>query len=337
MSSPFSSAPSDPSQPAFAESRDAIARWLRRSGIQQVDGPDRGGIAGKLDAQGRRSFLYGEITGYWLRWASIYAPEHQPMAAAVDFLHRQWSSDEPAATRVGAADDWRNGAVFSFDLAMMLRGLADAVAVVGESSCARASAGIVAWLDRMIDGHGMLLSHVALGAAPLPTRWSTLPGPFQAKTAAAILAARRHWLSPALERAAQTTLARWRDRPLEQMDLHPRFYAIEGHALAGGQIDPVSVLADRTAAGWFPERAATHGSRPRGDIQAQALRLLCLAGAPQAIREDVATSLLRHMQADGSVRCHLDEAMGNVWCAMFAHQALDWLNLPPQAIAARLI
>jgi hypothetical protein len=309
---------------AIVEGRDAVAAWLKTAQIQQVDGPGRGGIAGTLDASGRAAFLYGEITGYWLRWASIYAPDPQSMSSAVEFLQVQWSGPDPALTRLGAGADWRNSAVFSFDLAMILRGLADAAPIAGHDRCAQTATRIVPWLARMIDAQGILQSHLALNGAELPARWSTRPGPFLAKTSAAILRA-GDWLEPALERAARKTLARWRDRAMEHEDLHPRFYAMEGRAANGDAIDAALVLATRHAEGWFPECAGIPGGRARGDIQAQALRLLCLTDATDTMRDAVAGALLRHVQADGSVRCYLDEPDANVWCALFAHQALDWL------------
>jgi hypothetical protein len=306
------------------ECRDAIAAWLTSASIQQTNGAGRGGIVGKFNENGRAMFLYGEITGYWLRWASIYAPDPARMGAAVEFLQDQWSGSDPAPTRFGAGTDWRNGALFSFDLAMLLRGLADATPVAGHDRCARTAARIVPWLDRMVDAQGLLLSHRALNAAELPARWSTRPGPSQAKTAAAILQA-DEWLTPQLRSAARQTLAYWRERATEHRDLHPRFYAWEGHACAGGAIDVATVLAECDDAGMFPEQAGVPGSPSRGDIQAQGLRLLCLGAAPDRARDAVATALLQHVQTDGSVRCHLDEPGGNVWCALFAHQALDWL------------
>lgn len=303
---------------------DAIASWLTSAGIQQAHGVGRGGIAGKFDANGRIVFLYGEITGYWLSWASLYAPDPARMGAAVEFLQHQWSGPDPAPTRYGAGSDWRNGALFSFDLAMILRGLADAAPVAGQDRCARTAARIVPWLDRMINAQGLLQSHHALNEAELPARWSTRPGPSQAKTAAAILQA-DVWLTPQLRSAARQTLAYWRERAIEHRDLHPRFYAWEGHACAGGAIDIATVLAECNDAGMFPEQAGIPDSPSRGDIQAQGLRLLCLGAAPDQARDAVAAALIQHVQTDGSVRCHLDEPGGNVWCALFAHQALDWL------------
>ena len=314
----------DRAAPPIDECRDAIAAWLTSANIQQTCGAGRGGIAGKFDANGKPLFLYGEITGYWLRWASLYAPDPQRMGAAVQFLHDQWSGPDPAPTRFGAVADWRNSALFSFDLAMMLRGLADATPVAGHDRCARTAARIVPWLDRMIDAQGLLQSHRTLNTAELPSRWSTLSGPSQAKTAAAILQA-DEWLTPQLRSAARQTLAHWCNRATEHRDLHPRFYAWEGQACAGAAIDIASVLADCDDAGMFPEQAGIPGSPSRGDIQAQGLRLLCLGAAPDQTREAVAAGLIQHVQADGSVCCHLDEPGANVWCALFAHQALDWL------------
>ena len=60
--------------PPPATLRDRVAHWLKSAAIQRTQGAGFGGIAGHLDAAGRPGFIYGEITGYWLRWASPMHP-----------------------------------------------------------------------------------------------------------------------------------------------------------------------------------------------------------------------------------------------------------------------
>ena len=43
-----------------------IATWLLSSGIQFQTGPESGAVAGWLEANGKPSFAYPEITGYYL-------------------------------------------------------------------------------------------------------------------------------------------------------------------------------------------------------------------------------------------------------------------------------
>ncbi|MGH7111739.1 MAG: hypothetical protein ACREFK_15080, partial [Stellaceae bacterium] len=72
-----------------------IEEWLLSPAIQVQSGPHTGAIAGWLESDGRPSFAYGEITGYWLSWISGLAGERPQLAsrvrAAVDFLARAWS------------------------------------------------------------------------------------------------------------------------------------------------------------------------------------------------------------------------------------------------------
>jgi hypothetical protein len=306
--------------------RDRVAHWLKAAPIQHTQGAGHGGIAGHLDAAGRPGFIYGEVIGYWLRWASLYAPNPALMTAAVGYIARQWSGTSPAPTRAGASEDWRNGAVFSFDLAMILRGVADAAPVVGEVCCAKVAARLVPWLERMIGPDGTLLSHLALGTAELPDRWSTRCGPYQAKTASAILQVPDHWLSSALAASARRTLATWKGKSAAHRELHARFYAIEGMMNGADSFEPAGILASMRGEGRFPEEIGNPNSELRADIQAQALRLLCLMpDVPKSVLDKVSAGLCRHIRGDGSVSFRVGEPDANVWCAQFTHQALDWL------------
>jgi hypothetical protein len=310
----------------YAGARDRVAHWLETAAVQETRGAGLGGIAGHLDATGRPAFLYGEATGYWLRWASLYAPNPVRMAAAVEFFARQWSGASPPPTRFGATADWRNGAVFSFDLAITAQGLADAASVVGETKCAKVVARLVPWLEQMISPDETLLSHLALETSRLPDRWSTRPGPYQAKTASAILRVPEHWLSPALAASARRTLARWKGKAEGHLELHARFYAIEGLLRGGEPPDSSAILAVMDAEGGFPERIGSPDSRPRADVQAQALRLLCLSpGLDESALDAVAAALCRHINHDGSVSFRIGGSDANVWCAQFTYQALDWM------------
>ena len=244
----------------------------------------------------------------------------------VDFLARQWSGRHPAPTRVGVRGDWRNCAVFSFDLAMILQGLADAAPVVGPALCAETARRIAPWLDRMISHDGTLMPYLALGPIELPSRWSTRPGAFQMKAATALLSVPPEWLSQTQSAAAQRTLERWANDAAMHRELHARFYALEGLLRDGRPFTPELVLEGQSGDGWFPETIGKPHDFPRADVQAQALRLLCLSPmATEAARDIAASSLLRHVRADGFVSFRIGELEANVWCALFAHQALDWL------------
>ncbi|MGH7053805.1 MAG: hypothetical protein ACREFA_08300 [Stellaceae bacterium] len=325
-----------------------IEEWLLSPAIQVQSGPHTGAIAGWLESDGRPSFAYGEITGYWLSWISGLAGERPQLAsrvrAAVDFLARAWSQPQPPQTRfylAAAAPDWRNRAVFSFDMAMILRGLAHAAALIGTGSCAAAAERIVPWLVRCIGSDGTLATHRIIDAGgPLPRRWSTEPGPFQAKTAAAILQAPAVWLPGRLAEAARQTLAVWRDRASEHADMHPRLYALEGAILAGEVADASLAGTAVPADGWLPENAVSLAApqpdatlargEVRADVLAQAIRVLAVAQGEAALDPwgpamALCGALLDHVTSEGAVLFRAETGPRNVWCALFAAQALAWL------------
>ena len=305
------------------QARDRIATWLCEAPLRHAPDLELGGVAGRLSASGGVEFHYGEVAGYWLTWAALYAPNSNRMTEVVNWLDRQWSGPYPAATRVGVRSDWRNQGVSSFDLAMIVRGVADAVPFVGEGPCSKVAARIAGWLDRMVGADGRLAPWLVLDSAGFPDRWSTRRGPYQIKTSAALLDAPTGWLSTRVLRAAKETIDDWAVRVDEQVDWHARLYAIEG--LTRVRPDQGAKIGFDQAAGCLPEQVGSSRDRSRADIQAQALRLLCLdPWTSDTIRSQFADVVLAHVSLQGGVRFWPDDKTANVWCAIFAHQALDW-------------
>jgi len=305
------------------KARDRIGTWLCEAPLRHAPDLELGGVAGRLSASGGVEFHYGEVAGYWLSWAALYAPNSNRMTAVVNWLDRQWSGPYPAATRVGVRSDWRNQGVSSFDLAMIVRGLADAAPFVGEAPCSKAAARIAGWLDRMVGADGRLDPWLVLDSAGFPDRWSTRRGPHQIKTSAALLDAPTGWLSTRILRAAKETIDGWAARVDEQVDWHARLYAMEG--LARVRPDQRAKIGFDHAVGYLPEQVGSSQGQSRADIQAQALRLLCLDPcASDTIRLQFADVVLAHVSLQGAVRFWPDDETANVWCAIFTHQALDW-------------
>lgn len=315
-----------------------ITEWLLSPLIQVPSGPQAGAIAGWVGDDGRPSFAYGEITGYWLSWISGLAGERPHLAprarAAVDFLARAWARREPPQTRfylAAAEPDWRNRAVFSFDMAMIVRGLAHAAPWIGHQPCAAVAERIVPWLRRCIGPDGTLATHRLVDAGgPLPRRWSTEPGPFQCKTAAALLQAPAAWLPAGLAQAARQTLAVWQGRASEHADMHPRLYALEGAILAGGAADANLAGTAVPADGWLPENTIHPTAPVRADVLAQAIRILTVAQGESALDPwgpamALCGALLDHVTSEGAVLFRAESGPRNVWCALFAAQALAWL------------
>jgi hypothetical protein len=124
-------------------------------------------------------------------------------------------------------------------------------------------------------------------------------------------------------RAAEETIDAWSARVDEQLEWHARLYAMEG--LARVRPDQRAKIGFDHAVGYLPERVGSSRSQSRADIQAQALRLLCLDPcASDTIRLQFADVVLAHVSLQGAVRFWPDDETANVWCAIFAHQALDW-------------
>ena len=136
----------------------------------------------------------------------------------------------------------------------------------------------------------------------------------------------RSLATPGARRLSSPDSAVWKGKAATHRELHARFYAIEGMINGGRLSDATAILGAMNGEGRFPEEIGNPDSQLRADIQAQALRLLCLVpGMPKSILDAVSAPLCRHIRADGSVSFRIGEPHANVWCAQFTHQALDWL------------
>lgn len=315
---------------AMAMARDRTGRWLAAASYQVRAGAQAGAIAGALDAAGHPRFLYGEITGYWLRWAAQYHPDPDRIGAAVAWLDRQWSASRPPSTRPGARGDWRNQALFSFDLAMVLQGLADVAPLLGGSTALTIGRRIGLCLEAMVGADGLLEACIVRDPEGFPVRWSTQRGPYQAKSAVAILSVPAGWTPSVVIEAAHRTLAYWLGTTGASGPWHPRLYAAEGNLRAGAINPALALLRELPTSGVITEPPGDDEPAPRvalrrADVLAQALRLrLLVSPETPALRRDAALSLLSHVRADGALGFSDEDSGANIWCALFAHQALDW-------------
>jgi hypothetical protein len=330
---------------------DDIRNWLLDAPIQLESGEHRGAVAGWLDASNRPEFVYGEATGYYLTCGAFIARDHRTeklhkrMDAAEEWLHAVWSNPPPLTRSYlsSARPDWRNEAVFTFDCAMMLRGLN----AFDTDRAERTRHQIEAVLLSAVGPDGALRCYVprpGMGTT-MPESWSTTPGPFQLKTAAAVLSARHR--SPQLRAAAEATARKWLDWfPAHEPsgELHPLLYHVEGLLLWGsGRPDArrwslaagvfAQVMARQRGDGDLPGSLSDDASASRSDATAQALRigtLLAAAGyLPAGCAERLpalAEALRRYIDPNGGVhfrRRNGDATHVNVWCAVFAYQALS--------------
>jgi hypothetical protein len=328
-----------------------ISAWLLSPQVQLRDGVHAGAIAGATDSTGRARYVYPEITGYYLHWLAEthLCLSHDDLgiaaAHAAQWSARQFDGGALARTRSyldSGKVDWRNDAVFFFDLAMLLRGL-----------CAAAQANLIALphalvrrlieeLDKFASAEGEIrAARLVTAGATLPARWSTIGGPFEVKACSRVLLAGRHAelpskLSAACERLIDHCVPDTATLALDM--LHPTLYFAEGMLVArpglAGKVAELlgRILRLQRADGSLPE--AEHASElPRSDIIAQALRIgvqlraQSTEGAPgDRTLSLLAGALLNRVGTDGSVSFRIDVAgrEPNVWCSMFAEQALRW-------------
>ena len=335
--------------------------WLLTGPAQRADGA----VAGWVDAVGRADYVYPEITGYYLQWLGWRAAEGDSRfmlgaraAAAQSWLRAWLTAEGRRLTRVyadGARDDWRNHAIFCFDVAMALRGIAtaarrgilDADAVVVEGLCTV--------LGELVAPDGLLDACRLHAPSPeFPLRWSTQRGAFLAKAAAGIVDAAHHL--PDIPAPLRVAAARTFDASIDALcatphdETHPLLYAIEGylalpaHPCFVANLPSIAaryeeLLARTAAMGRVPESSAQSG-QPRLDIVAQTLRagaLLAQHGVRLArtqLAAELATTLTAATSSDGALPFSQRAGVPqyNTWATMFATQALCWARATPGAL-----
>lgn len=348
---------------AAAPARAAVAAWLLDGPARVRDGPHAGAIAGVVCTSGAVAYVYPEIAGYylqWLAWRASAGDERGPLAdraAALQRWLRVWLADStPPRTRLhfDGDDDWRNQAVFCFDLAMVLRGLASSAraGLIAPDDAVVAAVGCE--LERLIGDDGAFdACRANHRAVTLPDRWSTRRGPFLAKAAAGVIAAAEAFpsLPPRVLRAADATF----DASVAALalsphpELHPLLYAFEGVmalpdrrdfarslATVASRFDELVALAAED--GTLPESCGADGRRcgpARVDIVAQALRIGSLLDAhlPDRIADRRTLARLRgvlehEVRPSGALPFVFgaDPAQWNTWAAMFADQAFGFAD-----------
>jgi hypothetical protein len=344
----------------YAHSREAaglIEEWLLQSGIQIDEGPERGGIAGWLDENGKPEFVYLEIAGYylttmaWLSSGAASSAEHAEAAGLNAQRAADWAAkyldDGDLPTRLYLSEqaaDWRNDGVFTFDLAMAARGLgATTDPVEGRAEYGEAIERLSTRMESISAGAEVMVSHSSVpDTASIPTRWSTRSGPHHLKAAAAVLRLPADTAGKALERVAHRTCKHWMAALLADswpcQELHPLLYGLEGILILDGAAGgPGLADAERLfirlmdlqdADGVLTE--TVNGGIVRSDVLAQALRAGLLLRGRQYLADDrwnerldrLADALLDFVQPDGGVLFARNQTISNTWAAMFAHQAL---------------
>lgn len=341
---------SNPAELASRAERAAnqLRDWLIDGPAQQADG----GVAGVVDASGGCRYVYGEITGYYLHWlaqarSADLQRRRERAAAALSWVEANYHATLPPTRiqRIGRDEDWRNAAQFLFDLAMLAGGMAQAARAGLIAPDARRLGALASAFDHfVVDGQLRACLWLQPERAPLP-RWSTTGGPFLAKAASrALMAEAMLPFAPAFSDACRDLLHAVNTLGINSGIgmLHPTLYAMEGavadhtanEAALRRWLATMLALQD-TADGSLPETPGVDGAK-RSDVMAQALRLGAMLDLAHHLPDSTAaltglsSALIARVRDNGIT---FDPARepdeSNVWCAMFAEQAL-------RAYAARL-
>ncbi len=331
----------------------------------QIRGGDHdGGVLGWVSKNMEERFVYPEIMGYYLTGLAFVAEEDGRWAdrcaeragRALDWLRRRrggWLTRHYLMS--SSNKDWRNCAVFSFDLGMLLGGIGHWVPSheVG-ARAAEIQAVVLRELDLISPVRGLLGSHTLRAGhdeQALPRRWSTVPGPHHVKVAANVDLSRP--AHPRLLALAERTREHWTNIMAADhgsIEVHPVLYFLEGlvlHASATAGELPLDlldailsrILTGQHAEGDLAERANPRGGLRRADVTAQALRLCAIILArnkrpghgtlPGQARSLCAALLDRYLHEGGGVTSFpsRDDGSGagnppNVWTTIFSYQAL---------------
>jgi hypothetical protein len=357
-----------------------LVGWLTSTPV--VRSADVGaGVVSWLTKDGKWDGLYPEICGYYLQFAAQAAPAPGTGSDAVFRSAAQavakWldTVGGPAAEpltmyhRDMADSDWRNMCLFSFDLAIILRGFAAAEARWPGIVPAGAMDRYMTSIKRIVaDGRlDSFLLRPGAASADLPVKWSTTQGVLHVKAVAALAGLGRPDTDAIVAATVQDEAARFaRDGVARMQGLHPFLYFIEGWLTLWGQTQDMRALANaRTAFGMLLQQVDTMtGEAPpianrrdmptRSDVLAQALRagvVLEAAGQLtgeigemwQCRRPALHAAVLSRLAPEGGVIFDWVGQHRNAWASMFAYQALRYVReaqmgtLDPISSAAALI
>lgn len=350
----------------------ALGEWLLSDTVVRAEPDLRGGVASWIEPDGTLDALYPEIGGYHLQFLALLA--RSPLAGRAAGRAREVATWLEAIGRHGLPltiyrrqerEDWRNDVSFSFDLAIITRGLALAsrsfpgqVRPEAWQRYAEATAEIVE------DGKlACLRPRAQSRRTMLPVKWSTTFQPHLAKAAAALLSTPGAAGHDVAITTLDTLVAGYAGGgPTPSFGIHPYMYFIEGLLTAWSLTEKPHYLdgATRAFAALLPgverELLSPDGRNEnsligRMDAVAQIVRsgiLLAALGAISAAAwrplHDALFALLRDAQApSGAVCFELSRRQCNTWATIFAWQAHafaaeaslhDW---KPRQAAAQLI
>lgn len=320
----------------------ALDTWLTSSEVF-LDGA----IAGSINDSGCAVYTYPEISGYYLSYLAYRIQSDGESGCLAEkaqkilgFQLEIWSKSSPPATRLyldpslQTQADWRNQGLFIFDIAMLVRGVADISNYIDTP----------AWLAKKLLNYtdsfcgGQILHPVRwFSGCPkeAPDRWSTRSGAYQLKVVAALKRAALIWNSSILlEKIAPIHKALIHDLNKGNFmahNPHSIAYALEGVVLLGDSNDVnwdmVKVWIENLASAIDAVGQDDVNFR-RTDVIAQLLRLSCCEPFFNvSIADRLSQILCSAINTDGSLHFTLapcEASYKNTWPVLFARQALDF-------------
>jgi hypothetical protein len=342
-------------QEEIGETTRLLTQWLLSDDVQMRTGPETGGVLGWFEEPSPKRFLYPEVTGYYLTFLAFLSQQgrrrdafQQYAQLAADWLDRRCAGEMPEAARVymhgDESSDWRRGFCFSFDLAMIWRGITLSRELLASSSSHRVLAAVERHLSRFASPGDGLRASIPLVACPSGGSWASRSGAFQTKCAAALLYSGTE--APETVRTnAETTMAEfcnWSPDEFQPELLHHDLYFVEGLLMAGVAAQNETYL--KHTASVLHSLADAHqpwlwdesSSLVRSDVLAQILRTGCLLRATGYLPREPWNELLPRLAGTLSGYCGTGGVMYfrrgsagqlehiNVWSGLFAAQALMW-------------
>ena len=318
--------------------------WLESPAVISLTPPYRGAVAGVVENNQSR-YWYSEIAGYYLSYIASRAITEKSnlhlktlTELVINYQQEIWSATLPPPTRLYANQhffDWRNQGIFIFDIAMLLRGLADVKQIYGETSWDGKQ---IAYYLTHFFSHPQQLQPVHWLCSKLidvPIRWSTQTGAYQLKVIAALLRYATSFekveLTCALLAVGRKLTCEFNAGNFALHNAHSICYALEGALLLQQQLPLTLTIGKahiaRLADEVFQARPSDKEVN-RTDVVAQLLRLSC---CQPYFNAQLATKLAKYLQAsmlaDGGFNFSIEpntNTTKNTWASLFARQALEY-------------
>lgn len=319
---------------------------------------DHHGVIGTAKVEnGLPEYVYGEITGYFLSFCSyvcrrnpVYKEHLTPiMASHIAWLTQLVKNGFVTRCPINSKEDWRNSAIFAFDIAMIIRGLQDSATIVDSSEALKL------YLEKFtlfIDYNNKTLKPVInVGKESLPDKWSTRKDIHYTKIVANVIPAFYERNKKIEFDILKNLLSQFDNYDIDNIlnvDSHPLFYYLEGIALASKKdflhsnssisyIERISSIYKRLVqltGGIGLLDNPINGSYKRSDVLAQYVRIGVLLQMSHKLNNQekeligiVLDCILEEFYLDGRILFFDKTQMRNntnTWCAMFLYQAIDF-------------